>query len=146
MANAAPTLHAAITTPASAGPTARARLNSMPLSADADARSSFETSSGKTARQVGLSNASPAERANVRISSNSGDISPPKVRTASMIATPAIHISVKENQFPAIDDVADGSGWQSENKERQGARRLRQRNVESAGVERYHEPPHRRFA
>src|SRR5580704_16930302 len=45
---------------ASAGPTARARLNSIPLSADAAARSSLGTSSGRMARQAGVSNASPA--------------------------------------------------------------------------------------
>src|SRR5580693_3142727 len=59
---------AAITTPARAGPTARARLNSIPFSADAAARSSLDTNSGRIALQVGVSNASPAESANVNTS------------------------------------------------------------------------------
>src|SRR5450755_635872 len=99
MANAVPTPDAAMTTPASAGPTARAKLNSMPLSADADARSSWGTSSGKTARQLGLSNASPADRAKVRISNTSGDMSPAMVTTASTMATVAIHTSVNKINF-----------------------------------------------
>ena len=57
-------------TPASAGPTARAKLNSMPFSAEAAARSSFEMISGRTARHVGVSIASPADSANVRPSSS----------------------------------------------------------------------------
>jgi hypothetical protein len=47
--------------PASAGPTARTRLNSIPLSAEAAARSSLGTNSGRIARQAGVSNASPAD-------------------------------------------------------------------------------------
>src|SRR5271169_6918978 len=70
--NAVATPAAAMRTPASAGPTARARLNSIPFSADAAARSSLETSSGRIARQVGVSNASPAERVNVSTSSSHG--------------------------------------------------------------------------
>src|SRR5580704_10241241 len=92
--NAAPIPANAITKPASAGPTARAKLNSMPLSADAAGRSSFSTSSGKTARQVGVSNASPADRAKVRMSSSTGDILPAIVIIASATATTTIHISV----------------------------------------------------
>jgi hypothetical protein len=45
-------------------------LTSMPLSADAAARSCFPTSSGSTARHVGVSMASPAESANVSPSSS----------------------------------------------------------------------------
>src|SRR5579863_4154501 len=56
---------AAMTMPASAGPTALARLNSIPFSEDAGARSSLGTISGRIALHVGVSNASPAERANV---------------------------------------------------------------------------------
>src|SRR6266436_2498551 len=92
--NAAPIPANAITKPASAGPTARAKLNSMPLSADAAGRSSFSTSSGKTARQVGVSNASPADRAKVRMRSSTGDILPAIVIAASATATTTIHISV----------------------------------------------------
>lgn len=55
----------AITMPAAAGPTALARLNSMPFKADAAAKSSLDTNSGRTARQVGVSKASPADKANV---------------------------------------------------------------------------------
>src|SRR5580658_10753746 len=85
---------AAITTPASAGPTARARLNSIPFSADAGARSSLGTNSGKIARHVGVSNASPAESANVSTSSSQGDIKPAMVKTASSSATLIIQVSV----------------------------------------------------
>ena len=105
--NAAPIPTAAIREPASAGPTARARLNSIPLSAEADASSSFGTSSGRTARHVGVSNASPAERANVSASNSHGVIWPVMVSTAITIATEAIHDSVnrislrRSNMSPA---------------------------------------------
>src|ERR1700681_63417 len=93
--NAVPMPANEITKPANAGPTARAKLNSMPFSAEAAGKSSFETSSGKTARQVGVSNASPAESANVRTSSRTGDILPAIVIAASTPATPTIHVSVR---------------------------------------------------
>src|SRR6202167_3231766 len=86
--NAVATPAAAMTTPASAGPTARARLNSIPLSADAGPRSSLDTNSGRIARHVGVSNASPAESANVNTSSSHGDINPAMVTTARSSATP----------------------------------------------------------
>src|SRR5579864_9291756 len=86
--NAAATPTADMITPARAGPTARARLNSIPFSADAAARSSLGTNSGSTARQAGVSNASPAERANVSTSSSQGDITPAMVRIARIKATP----------------------------------------------------------
>src|ERR1700694_3406638 len=92
--NAAPTPTVAISTPASAGPTARAMLNSMPLSAEAAGRSSFGTSSGSTARQVGVSNASPADNANVSASSIQGVMTPVSATTASAMATQTIHASV----------------------------------------------------
>src|SRR5580698_11020059 len=72
--NAVPTPAAAMTMPASAGPIARARLNSIPLSADAATRSSLGTSSGRIAPHVGVSKASPAESANVNTSSSHGDM------------------------------------------------------------------------
>src|SRR5271154_4639016 len=93
--NAVATPAAAMTKPASAGPTARARLNSIPLSADAAARSSLGTNSGRIARQAGVSNASPAESANVSTSSIHGDITPAIVKIARSSATPIIHDSVK---------------------------------------------------
>src|SRR5580698_1889850 len=77
--NAAATPATVMTKPASAGPTARARLNSIPLSADTAARSSLGTTSARTARHVGVSNASPAESANVNTSSTHGDMKPPMV-------------------------------------------------------------------
>src|SRR5439155_20755540 len=98
-ANAAPTPATAMITPASAGPTARAKLNSMPLSADADERSSFLTISGRMARHVGASIASPAEIANVRPSSSLGDMKPAIVVTASTSATATIQNSVKRINF-----------------------------------------------
>src|SRR5580692_9751375 len=70
--NAAATPATVMTMPASAGPTARARLNSIPLSADAAARSSLGTNSGRIARHVGVSSASPVESANVNTSSSQG--------------------------------------------------------------------------
>src|SRR5262249_43421071 len=85
---------AAITTPASAGPTALARLNSIPFRADAAARSSFDTTSGRIARQVGVSNASPAESANVSASNNQGVIILLMVSTARISATAIIQASV----------------------------------------------------
>src|SRR5580704_5626121 len=91
---AAATPAAAMTTPASAGPTARAKLNSIPLSADAGARSSLDTNSGRIARHVGVSKASPAESANVSTNSSQGDMKPAIVKTARSSATPTIHDSV----------------------------------------------------
>ena len=93
---AVPAFAIAMTMPPSAGPMARAKLNSMPLSAAAAARSSCETSSGKTARHEGLSMASPAERAKVRTRSNTGESNPAKVTPARTMATQAIHTSVNK--------------------------------------------------
>src|SRR5271154_4011220 len=81
---------AAMTTPARAGPTARARLNSIPLSAVAGAISSLVTNSGRIARHAGVSNAPPAESAKVSTSSSQGDIKPAMVKTARIAATPII--------------------------------------------------------
>src|ERR1700723_1474493 len=81
--------------PASAGPTARARLNSIPLRAEAAARSSLANNSGRIARHAGVSNASPAESANVSTRSIHGDITPAMVKIARINATPIIHDSVK---------------------------------------------------
>src|SRR5579863_3638519 len=75
-----------ISVPASAGPTARARLNSIPLSAEAAARSSLGTNSGRIARHAGVSNASPAESANVSTNSIHGDITPATVKIARINA------------------------------------------------------------
>src|SRR5579859_1723865 len=91
---AVPTPAAAITAPATAGPTALARLNSIPFRADAAAKSSLETNSGRMARHVGFSNASPAESANVSASSNQGEVRPLMVSTARSDATPTIQASV----------------------------------------------------
>src|SRR5271155_1858044 len=97
--NAVATPAADMIAPASAGPTARARLNSIPLSADAAARSSLATNSGRIARQAGVSNASPAERANVSTSNNHGDITPEIVKMARINAMPIIHDSVKRTSL-----------------------------------------------
>jgi len=74
MRNAEPTPATAMISPASAGPIARARLNSIPFTADAAARSCLATTSGKIARQAGLSSASPADNANVSTSNSTGDM------------------------------------------------------------------------
>ena len=140
MANAVPTPDAAITIPASAGPKARAKLNSMPLSADADARSSLGTSSGKTARQVGLSKASPAERANVRTSSSDGVMMSADGGSGQDNGDADHPHFGEQDQLPAIHNVADGSCRQSENKEWQGAGGLRQGNIKRSSVQRDHEP------
>src|SRR4029077_21251672 len=94
--NAVPMPANAITKPASAGPTARAKLNSMPFNAEAAGKSSFETSSGNTARHVGVSNASPADSANVRTNSSTGDILPAIVIAVSTAATLTIQASVSK--------------------------------------------------
>ena len=78
---------AATINPASPGPVARARLNSMPFSASAGCRSSFFTSSGKIARHVGDSTASPSESASVSNSSSHGVMRPENVTAASATAT-----------------------------------------------------------
>src|SRR5262245_21365725 len=97
--NAAPTPATAISPPASAGPMARAMLNSMALSAEAAARSSLRTSSGRIARHVGVSTASPAASANVRASNSHGVMRPESVVTANTMATPTIHASVYRISF-----------------------------------------------
>jgi hypothetical protein len=100
---------AAITMPAIAGPTALARLNSIPFKADAAAKSSLETNSGRMAHQVGFSNASPADRANVNASSNQGEVRPLTVRTArisSDVYHPGFGI---QNEFAAIEDISGGA-------------------------------------
>lgn len=51
---AVPTPAAATMKPANPGPIARAKLNLIPFNAEAAGRSSFGTTSGKTARQVGV--------------------------------------------------------------------------------------------
>src|SRR5580658_371174 len=81
--------------PARAGPTARARLNSIPFSAEAAARSSLGTNSGRIACHAGVSNASPEESANVSTKSIHGDITPAILMIARINATPIIHDSVK---------------------------------------------------
>src|SRR5277367_3960515 len=97
--NAVATPAAAMTKPASAGPTALARLNSIPFSADAAARSSLDTNSGRIARHVGVSNASPAESAKVSTSNSHGDMNPAMVKTTSSNATPIIHDSVNRTSL-----------------------------------------------
>jgi hypothetical protein len=92
--NAAATPMTAIIMPASPGPTARARLNSIPFSARAAGRSSLFTSSGNIARQVGDSTASPNASASVSKSRSQGVIAPAMVVTARTAAIPNIHISV----------------------------------------------------
>src|ERR1700678_2741869 len=92
--NAVATPAAAMITPASAGPTARARLNSIPLRAEAEAMSSLGTNSGRIARHAGVSNASPAERANVKTSNSQGDMKPAIVKTARSRETAIIQDSV----------------------------------------------------
>src|ERR1700734_1184127 len=97
--NAVATPAAAMIKPASAGPIARARLNSIPLSADAEAISSRGTNSGRIALQAGVSNASPAESAKVNTSNSQGDMKPPIVKTARSRAIPIIHDSVKRTSL-----------------------------------------------
>src|SRR6266513_2424950 len=93
--NAVATPATAIISPARPGPTARDRLNSIPFNAIAGDRSSFGTSSGKIARHVGASIASPAESPKVSRSSNHGVIVRVIVVAASTMAIPSIHISVR---------------------------------------------------
>src|SRR6266404_8118273 len=104
--NAAPIPANAITKPASAGPTARAKLNSMPLSADAAGRSSFSTSSGKTARQVGVSNASPADSAKVRMRSSRRYLARDRHHRKRDRDDDHPYFR-KQDHFAAIDDVAN---------------------------------------
>src|SRR5258705_8625983 len=92
---AMPTPVVAIRMPASAGPTARAMLNSMALRAEAAGRSSLVTNSGSIARQVGVSNASPADNAKVSARRSQGVIAPVRVTAASATATHTIQASVK---------------------------------------------------
>ena len=112
--NAGPTPATAISAPASAGPTARARLNSIPFNADAAARSALGTSSGRMARHVGVSSASPAEIANVKASSSHGVIAPANVNTASSAAMATIQawvnrISLRRSTMSPMDPAGSAS-------------------------------------
>jgi len=71
----------------------------MPFRAMADINPSCGTTSGRTARQVGASSASPIDKASVKRSSTKGVIKCSTVRTASTIATENIHISVVSISF-----------------------------------------------
>src|SRR5580693_4730894 len=75
-ANAALTPTAATINPPRPGPTARARLNSIPFSASAAGNSSLLTRSGNIALQVGDSTASPTDSAKVSRSKSQGVITP----------------------------------------------------------------------
>jgi hypothetical protein len=112
-------------------------LNSMPLSADADARS-LPTSSGQEARHVGVSIALRRKR-------ERGVQQPRRHEAAQRGGHEQERDSdhpelADENQFAAIDDVADGAGRQRKHKERQRRGRLRQRDESRAGPERQHQP------
>src|SRR5216684_1777229 len=103
-------------TPANAGPTARARLNSIPLSAEAASRSSFATNSGRTARHVGVSKASPAESANVSASRHQTSNGQDGQRDRD-----ADHPAFgEENQLAAVNDVSSRTRRKRQEKERQG--------------------------
>src|ERR1700723_4510360 len=82
-ANAAPTPTDATTKPPSPGPTARARLNSIPFRAKAAGNSSLSTSSGKIALQVGDSTASPIDNPSESRNRSHGVITPGNVATVS---------------------------------------------------------------
>ena len=133
--NAVPTPKAAMSTPARPGPIARARLNSIPLSADAASKSSFATSSGKTARHVGVSNASPADSANVRASNSHGEINPVMTSAANAIATDAIQISVKRISLRRSQMSPSAPAGQSEQEEWQRRRRLGERDIHWPSLE-----------
>ena len=81
------------------GQSERAKLNSIPFRAEAAARSSFGTNSGRIARQDGASKASPAESANVSASSSQRVIVPLIVRRAIARATTIIQVSVKSTSL-----------------------------------------------
>jgi RNA polymerase sigma-70 factor (ECF subfamily) len=84
---------------ATPGPTARARLNSIPLRASAGASSSFGTRSGKIARQLGDSIASAADNAKVKTNNSQGLMACAIVVAARTIAIPTIHNSVPKINF-----------------------------------------------
>ena len=90
---------ATIRNPPSAGPSARAKLNSIPFRAMAGIKPCCGTSSGRTARQVGASSASPIDKASVKRSSAQGVIKCSAVRIASATATENIHTSVVSISF-----------------------------------------------
>ena len=90
---------AAMRNPPSAGPIARAKLNSMPFRAMAGINPSCGTTSGRTARQVGASSASPIDKASVKKSRTQGVIKCSTVRTASTTAAENIHTSVVSISF-----------------------------------------------
>jgi len=132
-----PTPAIAMIIPARPGPTARARLNSMPLSDAAAGRSSFGTSSGSSARQVGALNASPADKAKVRISSMSGVIDPLTVSPAT-VSTATIQVSV--HKINRRRSTMSPPRRKCEQKIRQSGGGLYQRHVERAGIQRDHQP------
>ncbi|SVJ79126.1 Uncharacterised protein [Klebsiella pneumoniae] len=78
-------------TPAMAGPTARARLTPTLDSATAAGSSSLPTSSGVVALQAGIISAVPMPMHRVRPSSSQTLVNWSRVRLASRVATKAIH-------------------------------------------------------
>ncbi len=78
-------------TPAMAGPRARATLMPRLDRAMAEGRSRLLTSSGVSADQAGIINAVPTPMARVMPSSSQTVVRPSRVSTASSVATAAIH-------------------------------------------------------
>lgn len=78
-------------TPAMAGPSARATLMPRLDRAMAEGRSRLFTNSGVSADQAGIISAVPTPMARVMPSSNQTLVSPSRVSVASVVATAAIH-------------------------------------------------------
>lgn len=88
---------AATMRPPRAGPTARARLKLVPLSATAAESSERGTSSGTMACQAGAFMAAPRPRAKVKVNKTHGVVPPTRLRIPSTVALTSSQPRVQSN-------------------------------------------------
>ena len=138
--NTAPTPSVAITTPASAGPAARAMLTPMLERLTAAGSCSRATSSGTTAWNEGAASAAPIPRASVKTSSSAGVIQPASVArpSASAPSTDQSCARISRRRRSSMSPSAP-AGRSSRN---MGSmrRRLHQRDDQRAGRQLRHQP------
>jgi hypothetical protein len=87
-----------------------------------------------------IRDASPTDRAKVRMRSSTGEILPAMVITASTTATTTLQISVNRISLRRSTMSPIGPGRESQNKERQDGCSLRQGYIHRSGIEGQHQP------
>jgi hypothetical protein len=126
--------------PPMAGPTARAMLVAMPLSATASVSSRGGTRSGVVACQAGVLRAIPNPIVKVRKRSSHGVIAPATVRRPERHGGPQHPALGDEEEAPAVHDVGQGAGGEGEEQDRQAGGGLHERHHQRGGAERRHQP------